>query len=326
MKLRIVLLVVTVIFLTTFLERSGCVAQEFSVETLDGKIRVLLDGETFTELVHGSEAGFGELPRPFLYPIVGPTGAAMTRNFPMDKSFEEEEKDHPHHRSLWFAHPVNETDFWSETKGAGRIIPTGEFQSVVDENGCQIVMESEWVTTDGVKVIDSVQMYRFGLLEDNSRVIDVRIEMTPGNDIEQATFMDTKEGSMALRSHPALRLVGEHANGQAINSEGNRDRELWGKRAKWVAYWGEIEGEECGFAILDHPDNLRHPTWWHARHYGLVGANPFGIHDFERKRKGIGNFTLEKGDTLTLNYRFIFFSGSAEDAKLEKKFDDWSSE
>ena len=326
MKLRFVLLMTITIGLTTFFGHSSCFAQEFSIENLEGKIRVLIDGEKFTELVHGDDAGFGKLPRPFLYPIIGPTGAAMTRNFPMDKSFEEEEQDHPHHRSLWFAHPVNETDFWSEAKGAGRIVPTGEIQSAVDENSCYVVLKADWVTTDDANIVDSVQICRFAVLEDESRVIDVQIELTPGADVEKATFVDTKEGSMALRSHPALRLVGEHANGKAINSEGDRDRELWGKRAEWVAYWGKVDGTECGFAIFDHPDNLRHPTWWHARHYGLVGANPFGIHDFEKKRDGIGDYTLEKGDVLTLNYRFIFFSGTAEDANLKQKFSDWSNE
>lgn len=40
--------------------------------------------------------------RPYLYPIIGPTGAGMTRNYPMKEDVAGEEKDHPHHKGLWF--------------------------------------------------------------------------------------------------------------------------------------------------------------------------------------------------------------------------------
>ena len=91
---------------------------------------------------------------------------------------------------------------------------------------------------------------------------------------------------MGIRTNPMLRLQtdekrGNHtAKGQSINSEGVQGREMWGKRAKWVDYWAPISGNTVGIAIFDHPSNPRHPTWWHARHYGLVAANPFGVHDF----------------------------------------------
>ena len=76
---------------------------------------------------------------------------------------------------------------------------------------------------------------------------------------------------MAIRTHPLLRLKndvkrGNHtAKGRALNSEGDTDRDLWGKRAKWVDYWGLVNGNIVGVAIFDHPANPRHPTWWHAR-------------------------------------------------------------
>jgi hypothetical protein len=49
----------------------------------------------------------------------------MTRNYPMAK-VPGEETDHPHHRSLWFAHgPVNGVDVWTERKNTGRHRPSG---------------------------------------------------------------------------------------------------------------------------------------------------------------------------------------------------------
>ena len=46
----------------------------------------------------------------------------MTRNWPM-KDLPDEDHDHPHHRSLWFAHgAVNGQDFWSEQKAFGKTV------------------------------------------------------------------------------------------------------------------------------------------------------------------------------------------------------------
>ena len=59
-----------------------------------------------------------------------------------------------------------------------------------------------------------------------------------------------------------------------MNSAGNRDNDAWGKRADWCDYFSEHDGKVYGVAIFDHPQNLRHPTWWLARDYGLFGANP----------------------------------------------------
>ena len=42
------------------------------------------------------------------------------------------------------------------------------------------------------------------------------------------------------------------------------------------------EGDTVSLVIMDHPSNLNHPTYWHARTYGLFSANPFGVKDFTR--------------------------------------------
>ena len=79
------------------------------------------------------------------------------------------------------------------------------------------------------------------------------------------------------------------------------------KRAAWVDYWAPIDGKTVGIAIFDHPENPRHPTWWHARYYGLVAANPFGIHDFEKKPEGTGDMKIlilkqiESGPALAIH-------------------------
>lgn len=266
--------------------------------------------------------------KPYLYPIIGPTGANMTRHYPMKEGVRGEATDHPHHTSLWFAHgSVNGIDFWHGGKqNAGTVstvltvLPSPAAPSTV------IRASSVWLNPDRTVMADVDTDYGFSVLGDGSRVIDFRKAIAPADGIEQLLFGDTKEGTMAIRVHPALRLKGAVATGHCINSEGDKDGACWGKRAKWVAYWGVIDGKTCGVAVFDHPTNLRHPTWWHARDYGLVAANPFGIHDFEKKPKGTGDYTLKQGETLKLRYRFVFFAGTAEEAKVAEKYAQWVKE
>ena len=67
---------------------------------------------------------------------------------------------------------------------------------------------------------------------------------------------------------------------------------------------------------MAHPDNPRNPTWWHARDYGLVSANPFG----PKKNGGDGEMVVMDGDSLTLRYRFIFHNKSDAEAAIKDQF------
>ena len=94
---------------------------------------------------------------------------------------------------------------------------------------------------------------------------------------------DTKEGTFAIRVAESIRVMqpkNQPGQGHMVSSTGEKDGAVRGKRADWVDYSGPIGGKTLGIAIFDNPANPRHPTWWHARDYGLFAANPFGLHDF----------------------------------------------
>ena len=68
------------------------------------------------------------------------------------------------------------------------------------------------------------------------------------------------------------------SSGKARNSEGIEGKAIWGKRADWVHYHGTVKGKAAGIAFMSHPSNLTRKgekSWWHARDYGLISANPF---------------------------------------------------
>ena len=290
-----------------------------ALRAVDGGYDVLVDGEPFT-----TYRGIGQ-PKPILYPVHGPGGVEMTRNFPMRET-PGEARDHPHHRSLWFAHgDVNGVDFWTEGPGRGRIEQASA--SILEAHGPSValVATNRWVGPGGNVVCRDVRTLRFGTLPDAARYIDVQIMVSASEG--EVVFGDTKEGTMALRTHPNLRLANDEkagvttAGGRALDSEGRRDRALWGERARWVDYWGPIDGRTVGVAIFDHPSNPRHPTWWHARHYGLVAANPFGRHDFEGGARGAGNLVIPAGGCVVFTYRFLFHEGAADAERLNRQYD-----
>jgi len=130
---------------------------------------------------------------------------------------------------------------------------------------------------------------------------------------------------MAIRLAPTMRVEGKVGKGHIVNSEGHRDGQAWGKRAAWCDYYGPLNGEVVGVAIFDHPDNPKHPTWWHVRTYGLFAANPFGVHYFEGKPKGTGDITIPAGESLAFRYRLYFHKGDTEQAKVAEHYREYAS-
>lgn len=275
-----------------------------------GKFRIEIDGELFTEYSYKGHR------MPILYPVHGVGGAPMTRNYPM-KNGVGEAQDHPHHRSLWFAHgEVNGHDFWH---GKNCRVVQDKAVTTQGKNVVTLSADNSWFV--GEKRICREQRRVVFHVQPEGRFIDyeVKIMATEGD----LHFGDTKEGTMAIRTNPALRLravKGSVATGKARNSGGKSGKGIWGKRARWVDYFGPVAGKVVGVAIFDHPSNHGHPCRWHARDYGLVAANPWGVGPFERTKKGPGQ-RLKKGESVTLKYRFYFHAGDTEQAGVAAQWE-----
>ena len=289
-------------------------AAELKLEQKETSIRVLDDSKLITEFRTDRQV-------PCLYPLVGPNGTSVTRHYPFKEGIAGEATDHPHHISAWFTHgSVNGHDFWHRIKGAPPSnIVLKSFENVTANS---FTANLAW-EHDGKALLKEARSYKFTLTE-NELSIDFTSKLIAVTDV---TFGDTKEGSMAVRLTPSLRLKGKIAKGSIQNSEGHKDSAAWGKRAAWVSYHGpDSAGNATVVTLMDHPKNLRHPTWWHARDYGLLAANPFGQHDFEKKKKQphLGDYTLKKDTSLTQRYRLIIQSGSFSADHLSQHFTQFS--
>lgn len=255
---------------------------------------------------------------PYLYPLTSPSGANIARHWPMENDAPTEEKDHPHHRGLWLSHgDVNGYDFWAGMVGKkDAIIRADKVATGLTEHTAILATKLTW-TGDGVELLREDRSHRFTRPDPKTLRIDVYSSLTAVAD--KVTFGDTKEGTFAIRTDRTLRVKGKEAKATLTNSKGKTNLAVWGERAKWAAYTGPDElGQPVVVAIIDSSLSFRHPTYWHARDYGLLAANPFGIHDFKkRKDKTLGNHVLRKGEAIQLRYTVILHQGTLESANLE---------
>ncbi len=304
-------------------------AQTVTLKPSEAGLRVEIDGQLFTEYVTK------DTPRPFMYPLIGAAGVNVSRDFPMKKGVPGEERflDHKHHRSLWFGHSkVNGVDFWGEYLVFGKQEHVGFSEMKSAGNRGSFLAATKWVAPTGETVLTDERRITIAALPDGEKTLDfdITLKATEGD----VLIGDTKEGTMAMRLCPSLSMNSSknfvntgNSTGHAFDSNGVRDHDIWGKHANWVCYYGpDPKGNPVGVVIFNHPSNLRSPTTWHARDYGLFAVNPFGLHDFEPdKPVGAGDYTIKKGDSLTLRYRFYFAKGQPKPEALEARFQDYAS-
>ena len=289
-------------------------ADTFDVEQDDTGVTVKLKGELFTRYLIKSGA------KPVLWPVVGPDGVKMTRQYPIEDALEFEKQDHVHHRSFWFTHGnVNGVDFWAETDNHGNIVHK-KFEKVSGGDTAKIISLNDWVGPDGETIGSDQRALTFGVNGEN-RWIDCDITFTAGE--KTVVFGDTKEGSFGLRVAGSMKVEAEQG-GEIVNSQGLKDKEAWGKPAGWVDYHGRIGEKVYGIAIMNHPSSYGYPTHWHVRTYGLFAANPFGLKDFYGKDSGKdGALTLKPGESFSLRYRVVLHRGNETDAHIAELFKEY---
>ena len=268
------------------------------------QIDVNVDGKPFTTFHYGAENG-----KPFLAPLRSASGKIVTRHFPMEE-VAGESRDHLHHTGLWFSYDdVNGVKFWendpSYTKPhMGRIVVrNAQYKEGAQSGTLNAVME--WRDSSGkTLLVEDRNMIFYS--DPKLRTIDFEITLTAAVDV---TFGDTKEGAFAIRLADNFT---ERKGAKLVDADGRVTMaNIWGKRSNWVDYTAEVEGERLGVAIFDHPRNQRHPTYWHARDYGLFALNPFGRNAFDDKQEE-SKWKLPAGQKLVFRWRVVIHPGDAE--------------
>ena len=292
-----------------FLPRLDGLSAEITAQRSEKGAVVKIDGRLFTEYLVRSGT------KPILWPIIGPTGKPMTRDYPLaDRAGEK--KDHPHQRSLWFAHgDVGGVNFWNEQAGAGTIKHL-EFTKIAGGRPAVIATRNAWLASDGRRVCEDLRVLRFDTDGDARWIdFDVTLKATDG----AVTLGDTKEGTFSVRVAQSI-SVDARQGGRIVNDRGQVDAAAWGQPAAWVDYHGPLDGQTVGIAIFNHPDSFRFPTRWHVRTYGLFAANPFGVREFAAGKPQSGAYTLASGQAISLRYRVLLHRGDDKEGKLSEAF------
>ncbi|MBI4556727.1 MAG: PmoA family protein [Candidatus Hydrogenedentes bacterium] len=288
--------------------------------------------------------------KPYLWPLNAEGGVTVTRDWPMGEKMTTQ--DHPHQKSFWTAYGnVNGADCWTEGENSGYQHSDDVTFGSGDAYGW-IYAKNTWQDKEHKSVLSEEREYRFyttGSADPNGwieakktvqkqeqnptvtqfadfrargRLIDVTVKLTAA--YGDALFKDTKEGGLVgfrIRDD----ITEKAGQGIITNAGGGKGMAAcWGKPSEWCDYSGAIEGTGMrGVAVFDHPDNFRHPTCWHVRDYGLMGANCFGLAAFTNGAQN-GDHTLKSGESLTFRYRIYVHSGNAEDAKVADRYADYA--
>ena len=98
--------------------------------------------------------------------------------------------------------------------------------------------------------------------------------------------------------------------GRILNADGlKNESEAWGKQSDWCDYSGVIDGRWAGVTLMPSPANFRR-SWFHARDYGLLVANPFGRNAFTNGEKS--RVDVRKPNALRIRFGILLHSSEDE--------------
>jgi hypothetical protein len=311
------------------LSPSRGLAEGVSLTRQGDSIQVSIGGKPFTTYHFDPSTA-----KAYLQPLRNAHGVIVTRGFPVGDAIpaghEHDSGIEPHQRPMYFGHgDIGGYDFWSEevfTKYYGHVHNSRWGRMVlrkVDEmrsgSDSGVIRATFDLVGNQKPFGEETQQFTFRG-DPQSRIIDYEIVIRANHGALK--IGDTKEGTFAIRVAPEL----DAPKGHMVNSEGSEgESQIWGKRANWVDYDGVIDGQMLGIAIFDSPESFRHPTYWHARGYGLFAANPFGIKEFTRDPAQDGSYTIPDGQSVRFRYRVLIHDGNYKDAHVPEKYQQYAA-
>jgi hypothetical protein len=244
------------------------------------------DGKEIARYYFGST-----LHRPFVFPVIGPSGWSPTRmGHPRDP------ESHSHHNSIWISHnDVNGISFWND-QTKGRIVHQRIERFDDGETEASVTTLNSWNATNPAVA---------GLLAGRRRItvqtlpkdewlliVDLQLEAKG----EEVTLGKTPFGLIGVRM---AKTIGVNDGGGTIrNSEGALNEP--------EILWKPIEG----ITLMDHPTNPNHPTIFHVRNDGWMGASL----TFSGPR------SIQRGRPLALRYGLYIHRGMPKPEFIEQQW------
>jgi hypothetical protein len=247
----------------------------------------------------------------YMHPVRTPAGFTVTHDFP---------EDHFHHYGIWSAwtrveFDGREPDFWNVGGATGRVeaeslaqIWEGAVQSgfqahhrFIDLTGSEPVtaLREQW----------NVRVYN---VSQNYHVFDLEVVQTTATN-NPIRLPEYRYGGIGFRGP-------DDWNGEDkayfLTSEGRERINGHATRARWCHIGGYINGHLAGIAIMDHPDNFRHP-----QSMRIHPNYPF----FNYAPVQLGDMSIEPGAPYKTLYRYIVYDGEPDVEELERIWNDFAA-
>lgn len=259
----------------------------------DDSVQIEIAGKPFATYVFRDD----KVLRPYLAHVRAPGGMQVTRRHPPVAPTDATDHD-TMHPGIWLAFgDLSSADFW-RNKAAVKHVEFVEKPTVTGDGG-QFVVRNRYLAGDKT-ICDELCRMRF-LLRPFGYLVVWDSQFSGADEI---VFGDQEEMGLGVRLATPLAVKN---GGKMTNSDGlENEKQVWGKPAAWCDYSGTIDGRPLGVLLIPDPGNFR-PSWFHARDYGFMTANPFGRNAFTRGEKS--QVTVAKGDTFRLRNAVLIHSG-----------------
>jgi hypothetical protein len=273
-------------------------APEIGFRAEAGRLQISVAGQPLATYVYRDP----ELPRPYFAHLRAPGGIPVTRTYPPVPG--QDPTDHAtFHPGLWLAFgdisgadywrlkaPVRHQAFTQEARGGrGRASFTVD-NRYLDPKGEMVVCR------ETCKYTLRVRPSGYLLISDSTFQPDTR----------EFVFGDQEEMGLGIRVATPLTVP---RGGRMTDSDGNvNEQQVRGRQPAWCDYSGSIGGKQVGIILMPDPRNT-HKSWFHARDYGLLVANPFAG---QALGKGTpSRVAVKPGESLRLRFGVLLHAAPA---------------
>lgn len=244
----------------------------------------------------------------YIHPLWGLDGEVLSQDFP---------KDHPHHRGVFWSWPQckigdREIDPW-DLRGARQVFSRWMVQDA-QKNRAYLEVENAWILDYQAEpfVRERLQITAWPA-DERGRFLDFAITLT---NVSSQLFSlrgrgETGYGGFNYRPDAA------RPDKQITAATGLLKEDALLVPSPWADYSARDpqSGAFAGVALFQHPRNPDYPhPGWILRHYGFLGAS---WPQYEE-------YTLQPGESVTLQYRIFVHRGTAEKAEVAQVFERWA--
>jgi hypothetical protein len=290
-------------------------AGDFAWQQREGSIALTRQGAIIWQFNYGTNQ-----PKPFFHPLALPGGPVLTADRP---------PDHPWHHALWFSWKfINDLNYWEPNPGSplseGRTEWQGAEVTTARDFSARIAMDLRYRPAGKDPVLTEHRAIEVSP-PDTQGVFHLDWTMTftaASNDVVlNRTPIPGQPGGVAWGGYAGLsvRFANALTDARALSEAGlvEFSEGTYRGKASAMDYSGVVQEKEAGIAIIDHPDNLNHPSPWYViRNTQMRYFSPAVI--------CFQPHTIPASQSLRLRYRVIVHPGRWEQTDLRQAMDGYA--